>query len=491
MKTRIIAFTILNMLFLVSCAQEQAYESAPEQPETMTQLLDMSNTANEEEPLINPVQQTEITETTNINEQMETIALPDDNSGIDSETKELLYSYYNQYSPLIGDGDSDILQVNTGVYGRVSLRMKSKRFEKLKNNLNDLYSSYENNWTANSYIHRADREILSCLSVTPWDEQVQYVSHTFDVASGEELTLGDVVVDLDSLKGIIAKQTQEDSTDDLAVWTVGYEGLTVYIQTGAKKAVPVYVSYEQYPDLFMKRLQHAPTGYAVGFDQYTDLILDVDEDGEPDVIHLELEEVEENNGESRVSNIILTIDGQEISFPPISYYARNYGIGGYFIQNNDGKKYIYVYSNGEFDFGWYYNVISLDNEGPAYVGEGVHNFASSRIITDPQRVELERECSWGSKGFHLFKQSDGIPLDWCYTYVNAEGYLDRYEDVYYCGEIFTATEDVEGIRVSVDGTVSKDTVTITEGESVLLFRTDIETYTDYILVDGSICRISM
>lgn len=496
MKTRMISFMILTMLCLISCAQEQAYESASEQPETVAQLSDVSNDVsnpiNEEEQLISSVHQTEIPETTNINEQPEIVPLPDDESGIDSEIKELLYSYYNQYSPLLGDEDSDVLQVNDELYGRVNLRMKKGCYENLKNSLADLYSSDDNNWAANSYIHRADKEILSCLSVKPLDDMgVQYVGHTFDVASGEELTIEDVVVDLDSLKGIIAEQTQGDSTADLAVWTVGYEGLTVYMQADAEKAVPVYISYEQYPDLFVERLQHAPTGYAVGFDQYTDLILDVDEDGEPDMIHLELEEVEENNGESRVSNLIVTIDGNEISFPPVSYYARNYGIGGYFIQNNDGKKYIYIYSNGELDFEWYYDVIRLGQEGPVYVGYEAFNIDYAHAITDPQRVIHGWEDWIRRDGFNVHERHGVFLNQKSYFHVNMEGYLEENDKNFYYGVLCTATEDVEGIRVSVDGTVSEDTVTITEGESALLFRTDNETYTDYILVDGSICRISM
>lgn len=452
--------------------------------------------------------------TDDIDSKAESEEPSDDESEIDSETLELLYGYYRQYNPLLEDENAELLQLYNAPYGDVRLDyayIRSDCYEELSASLEEYEYDPDTDGTENLYtglcVRRADSELLSYVKRRISDgAATEYISHTFDVASGRELVLEDVVTDMASLMESVAGQAGKGTAaSDLEAWTVGYEGLTVYLRADAEEAKPIYLSYEQYPDLLNERVKHIPTRYAVGLKQYNDLIADVDQDGEPDVIRMELvydtpdADGNKTDGgyiggydyvkDAILSEVVLKIEDYEISCP--AYGAYDHDCSGYYIQNDDGQKYIYVYIKGNLDWEYTYHIIRLDSEGPVYVGEDDGDFSSSRILTDPQRIKMEVECCWGTSGFHMYDPL-GIPRDMCLGYVDAEGYRTRDEDIsyWYCGEIFTAEEDVEGIGVDVDGTVSEDTVTIAEGENVLLLRIDFSgTYADYVRTDGKLCRV--
>ena len=437
----------------------------------------------------------------------------DEESKIDSETLELLYGYYRQYNPLLEDENAELLQLYNVSYGDICLDyayLRGDCYEELNASLanydSDTYDTEK--LYAGLCVHRADQELLSYIKIRISDgAATEYISHTFDVASGRELALEDVVTDIDSLMEAVTGQAGKEAvSSDLEAWTVGYEGLTVYLRADTDEAKPIYLSYEQYSDLFEERVKHIPARYAVGFKQYNDLIADVDKDGEPDVIRMELVYgISDADGEKadggyivgfdyakdeRLSEVVLKIGEYEISCP--AYQSYDHDCGGYYIQNDDGQRYIYVYIKGNLDWEYTYHIIRLDSEGPVYVGEAEGDFYSSRILTDPQKIKMETECCWGTSGFRKYDPLSGIPQDKCLGYVGAEGDYTRDEDIlyWYCGEIFTAEEDVEGISVDVDGTVSEDTVTIEEGENVVLLRIDFSgTYADYIRADGKLCRV--
>lgn len=493
------AIAVVTMFGLFGCGQEseRMIEFQNKKAELQEEIASDGTVKKiETEPEELPEDETEHEEPPE--DEAETEELSEEKAEIDSETETLLYTYYRQYNPLLEDENAELLQLSS--YGDIRLDyayIHSDCYEELSASLADCntgtYDS-ENLYTG-FCVHRADQEILSYVNRRISDAAAaEYISHTFDVASGRELALEDVVTDMDSLMEAVAKQAgKETAVSDLEAWTAGYEGLTVYLRADTEETKPIYLSYEQYSDLFEERLNHVPSGYVAGFDQYTDLVLDADEDGTEDVIQLELELApqELDSDRHRVTNVTVRIDKQKISFQP-GRYAQDYSTDGYFIQNNDGQKYIYVLTRGELDFEWYYDVIRLDREGPVYLGYYEADFSSNQPLTDPQRIKIKRECCWGTRGFHMYNSFGGIPQDTCLGYVDAEGYYTRYEDIiyFYCGEIFTATEDVEGEGVNPDGTLTGDTVTISEGEYVILLRTDIsETYADYIRTDGSICRV--
>ena len=453
--------------------------------------------------------------TDDIDKETEIEEQSDDESETDSETLELLYGYYRQYNLLLEDENAKLLQLYNAPYGDVRLDyayIRSDCYEELSASLEEYEYDPDTDGMENLYsglcVRRADQELLSYVKRRIADGvATEYISHTFDVASGRELALEDVVTDMDSLMKAVTKQAgKETAASDLEAWIVGYEGLTVYLRADTEEAKPIYLSYEQYYDLLEERVKHIPVRFAVGFKQYNDLIADVDKDGEPDVIRMELvyaaSDADGNKTDGGyiggydyvknaiLSEVVLKIGEYEISCP--TYGAYDHDCGGYYIQNDDGQKYIYVYIKGDLDSEYTYYIIRLDSDGPVYVGEDAGNFNASRILTDPQRIKMKVECCWGTSGFRKYDPLSGIPQDKCLGYVDAEGYRTRDEDIlyWYCGVIFTAEEDVEGISVDVDGTISEDTVTIAEGENVILLRIDFSgTYADYVRTDGKLCRV--
>ncbi len=389
--------------------------------------------------------------------------------------EQCLYSYYREYA-LFGDEDSELLEIVAGSTGEVYLQMRDGCYEELKASIT-ADNKEDSNEQFKVRIHRADKEVLSLLKVRCNDNgEINYISHSYDVESGRELELKDVVTDIEQIRKIVCEQSENSSLkkEDLKIWTIGYEGLTIYLQTGTVKALPIYISYEQHPDLFEDRLKQEPSGYAVGFDQYCDLVLDVDKDGTADIIQMKTGE-DENSGALEATVWM----GSEKIVCQLDEYAHSYATGGYFVKNNDGKMYMYIYTNTELDYQNLYCVIKVDETGLTYVGDSTFNFDMAHVITNPERVTEAKEC-----------EEKGVGFDVRYVYVNSEGFLEGNNQMFYCGELYVASEDMEGKRINPEnGMVQEDAIVIQGGESVILLRTDYQEYKDYILVDGSICRV--
>lgn len=397
------------------------------------------------------------------------------------EVESRLWSYYKNYA-LYGNENSEILGIQTNLIGDVSLLMADGCYKELSESLAEENETNRMNGSPvdgvkKVGVHRADKKILSFLKVSCNDYgEVSYISHTYDTASGRELKLAYLVKDMDIFRGLVAEQLQENELkeEELEVWTAGYEGLTIYLQTEKSKAIPVMISYKEHPELFKEDMRQELSGFMVGFDPYSDLIFDVDEDGKSDLIRMELREN---------SEIVVQVGDQSVVCQQKAYEdGDDCFVGGYFVKNNDGKKYILIYTNTDWDYCNSYSVIRLEEAEPIYVGDGVFNFDMAHALTDPAKIMDETESRI---------QTGGIAYDTCWAHVNSEGYLEPIEEIYYCGEIYAASESIRGKQVDVDGTAQDNTIEIPEGEMVLLFRTDYQEYKDYILADGRICRVSL
>lgn len=410
-----------------------------------------------------------------------TETLVTENNNEKEEVESLLWSYYKNYV-LYGDENSEILGIQTNLIGDVSLLMADGCYKELSESLAEENKTNRMNGSPvdgvrKVSVHRADQKILSLLKVNCDDYgEVSYISHTYDVASGRKLKLADLVKDMDIFRGLVEEQLQENELqeEELEVWTAGYEGLTIYLQTEKSKANPVMISYKEHPELYKEDMSQELSGFMVGFDPYSDLIFDVDEDGKSDLIKMELREN---------SEIVVQVGDQSVICQQKAYDdGDDCFVGGYFVKNDDGKKYILIYTNTDWDYCNSYSVIQLEEAEPIYVGDGIFNFDMAHALTDPAKIMDKAESRI---------QTEGIAYDTCWAHVNSEGYLELLEEIYYCGEIYAASESIRGKQVDVDGTAQDNTIEIPEGEKVLLFRTDYQEYKDYILADGRICRVNL
>lgn len=285
------------------------------------------------------------------------------------EVESLLWTYYKKYA-LYGDENSEILGIQTNLIGDVSLLMADGCYKELSESLAEENEMNRVNGRPvdgirKVSVHRADQKILSFLKVSYDDYgEVSYISYTYDAASGRELELADLVKDIDIFKELVEEQLQEKELqeEELEVWTAGYEGLTIYLQTEKSKAIPVMISYKEHPELFKEDMRQELSGFMVGFDPYSDLIFDVDEDGKFDLIRMELREN---------SEIVVQVGDQSVVCQQKAYEdGDDCFVGGYFVKNNDGKKYILIYTNTDWDYSNSYSVIQLEEAGP-YMWETV------------------------------------------------------------------------------------------------------------------------
>lgn len=409
-----------------------------------------------------------------LEEELEMMELPTE------EIEPLLWSYYKKYA-LYGDESSEILGIHTYLNGDVSLNMQSC-YEELSASLMEKNKANQINGRPvdgiiRVNVHRADKKLLSLLEVSCKDyNEISYISRTYDVVSGRELKLTDIVRDMDMLREIIRKQLQKSELqeEELEVWTAGYEGLTIYIQTEKSKAVPIMVSYKEHSELFKEIMDQEPSGFMVGFDLYSDLIIDADDDGNSDHIQMEVR----NNSE-----IVVRVGDRSVVCQQKAYEDNDICfVGGYYVRNYDEKKYILIYTNTDWDYCNSYSVIRLEETELVYVGDDIFNFDMAHAMTDPAKIDDKLESRI---------QTGGNVYDFCWAHVNSEGYLEPDEEIHYCGEIYISSEPIKGEQVNADGTAQGNMIEITEGELVLLFRTDYQEYKDYIMADGRICRISL
>lgn len=397
------------------------------------------------------------------------------------EIETLLWSYYKKYA-LYGNESSEILGIHTYLNGDVSLNMTDGCYEKLsaslmeENEVNHINGRLVDG-IIRVNVHRADKKLLSLLEVSCKDyNEISYSSRTYDVVSGRELKLTDIVRDMDILREVVREQLQKSELqeEELEVWTAGYEGLTIYIQTEKSKAVPIMISYKEHSELFKEITSQEASGFMVGFDLYSNLIIDVDDDGNSDFIQMELREN---------SEIVVQVGDQSVVCQQKAYEDNDICfVGGYYVRNYDEKKYILIYTNTDWDYCNSYSVIRLEETGPVYVGDDIFNFDMAHAMTDPAKIDDKLESRI---------QTGGNVYDFCWAHVNSEGYLELNGEVYYCGETYVAPEPIKGEQVNVDGTAEDNMIEIGEGEMVLLFRTDYQEYKDYIMADGRICRISL
>lgn len=404
------------------------------------------------------------------NEEIEYVNL---SQGMEAdEIEQRLNEYYNQY---ISNLSMDSHLLNLSIWNGSSVAIHTNVYEGLSGNLqaeNDL--GYDER-VDSILIHRADKKYLSLLE-TGINEQneVYYNSRVYDVESGNKVQLNDIVSDMETFNSVICTLMGNNSIslDSINIWTIGYNGLNLYVQAGTEKVSPIFIPYADYPDLFSENIKSLSSNYIFGFNEISDLKADLDDDGIYDTIQIKAE----YNDEGYISNITLTDGEQELDCPISESFAEK--IGGHYIQKADGSKYIYVYSNTAYDMLNEYSIFKIENGNMIYV-ESETIFCNFEALTDPESITTLSECL-----------ITGLMLDKKYSYINDAGYITSYDDYTYCAQITTFDGDIEGTIVDGDSNIAEgENVIIPEGEIFIILKTEDEKYVDVIILDGRICRL--
>ena len=295
--------------------------------------------------------------------------------------------------------------------------------------------------TSNAQVRRADSVVLSYVTDSYADygfiEDFRSIwGRNYDVQTGKELLLSDVILNMDAIPGIVCKELNShlwagedypetvvkeyfmNTPEDGISWSLDYNGVTFYfgyddfteMSSVGKTAT---ISFAEYPELFNKKYMNVPEAYMVRLQLDYSFFTDLDSDGI-------LEEVNCNglfNETDRFYTqfgIYTDVNG---SYQYEELFAYDYQ--PYYVKTEDGDHYIYLFCE-ESEIGNHvqgqmmlvvYNVndgvitrVGDMNIAPAYIPSDMF-----LLPLDPNHMLLDHYDS-GAQDFEVYKVGkDGMP----------------------------------------------------------------------------------
>lgn len=331
-----------------------------------------------------------------------------------------------------------------------------------------------------------------------------YGGRNYDVSTGREIVLEDVVADMRKLPEIIVKelsekyppemffdgyeeqiagQFQSDSPDYPVNWTIDPCGLTFYyshyeLSPYAAGCPEVLLPFDKYPGLFKEPYCRIPEEYAVPLTEYDTQYVDVNGDGELEEIYLFMYNAQPGYESSEIHVCVNEKD--------TVYYTNAdswFGCAS-LMRLSDGSCYLYVDVSEVDDMSRIF-VFFLNGGGAIYEGEYPGGLGS--FVTDPGKFEvfthLDALSTYsGYKYCHV--GNDGLPEpdDKAYTIVPFQ-YENEPE---HC---LTAKIPVSVWMVEADGSVAEEPEELPAGTRFYFRRTDNRSYVEMELEDGRHCQI--
>lgn len=295
--------------------------------------------------------------------------------------------------------------------------------------------------TSNAQVRRADSVVLSYITDSYADygfiEDFRSIwGRNYDVQTGKELLLSDVILNMDAIPGIVCKELNShlwagedypetvvkeyfmNTPEDGISWSLDYNGVTFYfgyddfteMSSVGKTAT---ISFAEYPELFNKKYMNVPEAYMVRLQLDYSFFTDLDSDGI-------LEEVN-CNGLFNETDRFYTQFG--IYTDVNGYYQYEelfaYDYQPYYVKTEDGDHYIYLFCE-ESEIGNHvqgqmmlvvYNVndgvitrVGDMNIAPAYIPSDMF-----LLPLDPNHMLLDHYDS-GAQDFEVYKVGkDGMP----------------------------------------------------------------------------------
>ena len=337
-------------------------------------------------------------------------------------------------------------------------------------------------------------------------------SGNYDVKTGKEIVLADIVKDQDGLVEALKKELLdkygEDTffpempetlakevrqEDDLNLtWVLEPQGVSFFfspyeIGPYASGVLCATLPYISYGGLFTENFRPAETaGFGMEMLDYESMDLDVDRDGKVDRISVDREYDEE--GEV-ITGVTVRVNDHELSSSQGKGDLYYYSMSQKIFLSTDGKVWLYLIGLTDNDYssidiydlssGKAVYVDSMDMAVSSYEVEGEDYSYCSAVLTDPDQMPLTKRFDIlstysGSKMFKL--ADDGRP---------------KSSDPYYMidGQIqLKSKKDIRLDQVDEKGNVTKKNVRIPSGSTFDLYRTDGHKILDAKLKDGSLVR---
>lgn len=363
---------------------------------------------------------------------------------------------------------------------------------------------------------------------------------TYDVKTGKELRLTDVLKDTSRLPELIKDALYEEYADypDLLeemesfgsfgadgalshfdaeaveswysddymdykypyTWVLTPTGIQFYfgpymLASYAAGAQAVTLDYDKYPEIFNSEyLPENNSGFVYNCGPYSTNLFDLDGDGKRDQLSIEREY---DKDYTYIKAITVSVGNKSAAVKDLWIDSESGSPGeeyeSYFIHTDDGRNYLYLFVPLEND---YMELLMFDlNDGVKYIGEeyycvaytelGNGEYATEALLTDPDRLILNSRFDivatmTGSRQYYI--GADGRPKsdDEYFTI----GWNAAWEPVRFLKEVKADIVDESGKTIAADETIKP-------GESFEPLRTDGKTFIDIILSDGRIARLKI
>ena len=183
--------------------------------------------------------------------------------------------------------------------------------------------------------------------------------YAYDVETGKELSLMDIVVDESKIRDLIAEKLDEEYGDiffdDIYTlidqydfhslcWSISYFDVTLYFNPYdlgpyASGSQQVVFPFSEYADLFDEKYLSVPEQFVTQLGEYEQFCLDVNGDGKNENIDLSSKYLEDD-----CLSVLISVDGKETDSDSWSYRIDTYLIK---VQN---KVYLYLFEHHENDY---------------------------------------------------------------------------------------------------------------------------------------------
>lgn len=391
------------------------------------------------------VENNEVVESPEILSLKETYATRD-------EWQDTLWLLYSEYSNItMWEGTEQYPEIDYVLSERAGMQTRSlegeadnilsfiTEMEMLDGDLADFETQVS---TSNTQVRRADSVALSYVT----DSYADYGNiedfrgmwgSSYDVQTGKELLLSDVILDMEEIPGIVCKELNShiwagedysetvveeyfnNTPEDGIPWSLDYNGVTFYFGYDDFTEMSIVgkvatISFAEYPKLFNKKYMNVPEAYMVRLPLDYSFFTDLDGDGT-------LEEVN-CNGLLNETDRFYTQFG--IYTDVNSYYQYEelfaYDYQPYYVRTEDGNHYIYLFCE-ENEIGNHvqgqmmlvvYNVndgvitrVGDMNIGPAYIPSDMF-----LLPLDPHNMLLDNYDS-GAQDYEIYKVGkNGMPM---------------------------------------------------------------------------------
>lgn len=293
--------------------------------------------------------------------------------------------------------------------------------------------------TSDAQVRRADSVVFSLLT----DSYSDYAfiddfrglwGSNYDVQTGKELILTDVILDMDPIPDIVLKELNrhiwagdlysetvvaeyfKNTPMDGIRWSLDYNGVTFYfgadeLSDMSSGGMSATVSFAEYPELFNEKYMNIPTAYMVRLPLDYSFFADLDKDGTLEELNCtgfydETESVYTDFG------IYTDLDG---------YYHYEelfaYDYQPYYIKTEDGNHYIYLFCEQSQEENPHMMLVAYNVCGGTITRIGEMNISPSYISSntfvlplDPNNMWLVNYESSNQEAGYYMIGVDGLPM---------------------------------------------------------------------------------